>query len=50
MAMRVATSGKFNDSYMDIRNVWSIEDLFQALEMLDIISEVEKASMPESNN
>lgn len=50
MAMRVATSGKFNDTYLDIRTVWSAEDLFQALEMLDIISEVEKASMPESNN
>jgi hypothetical protein len=49
MAMRVATSGKFNDTYSDIRNVWSIEDLFQAIEMLDILSSLEKASMPESN-
>jgi len=50
MAMRVATSGKFNDSYLDICHVWTAEDLFQALEMLDIMSEVERASMPESNN
>lgn len=39
---RVATSEKFNDTYLSICNEWTIEDLLQALEVLDIQAALEK--------
>lgn len=39
---RVATSGKFNDTYLSICNEWSLNDLLEALEILDIQNAVEK--------
>ena len=44
---RVATSGKFNDTYLQICYEWDIETLMQALEMLAITYEVEKAHQPQ---
>jgi hypothetical protein len=46
LALRIATSGKFNETYLQIRNDWSLEDFFQALEMLEIIAATEKALIP----
>ena len=46
---RVATSGKFNDSYLSICKEWTIVNLLQALEMLDIQTALEREQVKKSH-
>jgi hypothetical protein len=36
---KIATSGKYNDSYTDIMTTWSITDILDAHDMLDMFEE-----------
>lgn len=50
MIWRVASSEKFSDTYLDICNKWSLEDLLRAIEFLDMQAALEKEQLDKIEN